>query len=147
MNGYEDLLAIATSLGFHLPFPSTILLPHAATTLLPSTILIYHSIYHSHLPHAATTFLHLPHAATTFLPSTIPTYHSHLPFPSTILLGCCRLLTMKLVDLHVLVNMKVVGLALSFKTRFGWPHFDNYSSSYGQITGRWSDTFSTRFEL
>ena len=53
---------------------------------------------------------------------------------------------MKTMDSHILV-IKVVDLDLIFKTRFGDPHFDIYSSSYGQISGQRSDsaknTFST----
>ena len=66
---------------------------------------------------------------------------------ATILLDCSCILNRKMVDSHVLVFMKVVDMDLNFKTRFGWPHFDISSSSYGQISGRWSDlariTFST----
>ena len=50
-----------------------------------------------------------------------------------------------MVDSHILVFMKVVALDLSFKTRFGGPHFDICSSSYGQISGRRSDSAKTTF--
>ena len=41
--------------------------------------------------------------------------------------------------------MKVVDLDLSFKMRFGSPHFDICNSSYGQISGQRSNLAKTTF--
>ena len=73
----------------------------------------------------------------TWLPTT------KLDFITTMLLDCCWLLTIKMVDSHVLVFMKVVDLDLSFKTHWRSINFDIYSSSYGQISGRKLDSDKT----
>ena len=59
------------------------------------------------------------------------------------LLDCSQLLTIKMVDLCVLVFMKVVDLDLSFHLPLKSANFDICSSSYGQISGRRSDLGKT----
>ena len=59
------------------------------------------------------------------------------------LLDCSRLLTIKIVHLHVLVFMKVVDMNLNFPMPPKSSNFNICSSSYGQLSGQMSNSNKT----